>query len=433
MSWNKLFMRPVNNKPFSDDVWTPKYKSMVMNMLNNSIQICRKHGMEIVATYGTLLGQIRHGDLIPWDDDLDVCINKEHIDQIWKLEKEFKKHNIKITEDKTLDGYSYIKLYSINEPKIIGGNWSWPFIDVFTYEISGDTISISDAGPTYKVKTSDFLPLRTNLLGNVPISVPNNPDNILNNLYGSNWETTCISSPYSHREERQYTRNYKIPCSSLQDVTPSIYDNVWVINLERRPDRWETVRKRLEKIGITPKRFLATDAKNPEFEKIYNDMPPIQHTRTVGECACSFSHSLLWKKLHDLNVENAIIFEDDIIFDENITKELILEYINMSKGYDIVFLGYCNNDDEVYNKDIRTGSAQCLHAYAVSKKALTYLSNIKVECFEPIDHVTEKYCEKDGLCFLTNHIPLKTKTFGRGIILQDEDLGSDLPKKILPF
>lgn len=40
-------------------------------------EICKEHGLRYFLDFGTLLGAMRHGGAIPWDDDLDVSMPEE--------------------------------------------------------------------------------------------------------------------------------------------------------------------------------------------------------------------------------------------------------------------------------------------------------------------------------------------------------------------
>ena len=53
--------------PFLDEMRNLSYE--LMKFFDN---VCRKYDLEYWIDYGTLLGALRHGDFIPWDDDLDV-------------------------------------------------------------------------------------------------------------------------------------------------------------------------------------------------------------------------------------------------------------------------------------------------------------------------------------------------------------------------
>ncbi len=45
-----------------------------MTVLDSVLEISKKHGLRVFMDYGSLLGTIRHGGYIPWDDDMDLCV-----------------------------------------------------------------------------------------------------------------------------------------------------------------------------------------------------------------------------------------------------------------------------------------------------------------------------------------------------------------------
>ena len=53
-----------------------------MSILSDLDKACAANGMEYFAEWGTLLGTVRHGGFIPWDDDLDVGMKRKDYDRL---------------------------------------------------------------------------------------------------------------------------------------------------------------------------------------------------------------------------------------------------------------------------------------------------------------------------------------------------------------
>lgn len=74
---------------------------------------CREHGIRYWLSSGTLLGAVRHGGYIPWDDDLDIDMMRQDYDKLHRLMRQEADHLPYLLQDHdTDDGYffSYAKL-----------------------------------------------------------------------------------------------------------------------------------------------------------------------------------------------------------------------------------------------------------------------------------------------------------------------------------
>ena len=91
--------------------------------------------------------------------------------------------------------------------------------------------------------------------------------------------------------------------------------SVYVINLDRRPDRWDAVSKDLIRLGIACERVSAIDAKNIAVEEGHlerNNDYSIRRPISIGAKACTLSHIKAMKLFLQSNSQYALILEDDV-------------------------------------------------------------------------------------------------------------------------
>jgi hypothetical protein len=64
-----------------------KLQKANMKILIEIDRICKRHGIKYYLDAGTLLGAIRHGGFIPWDDDADIAMTRENYEKFKKVAK----------------------------------------------------------------------------------------------------------------------------------------------------------------------------------------------------------------------------------------------------------------------------------------------------------------------------------------------------------
>jgi lipopolysaccharide cholinephosphotransferase len=153
------------------------------DMFAHLVKNLNKYAIAWWVKGGTLLGAIRHKGIIPWDDDIDICIDKKDVPTLMWLEFIIAgKYTLKWAS-----GKKYLKLKKDD---------LW--IDIF----------IVDKGvfPQIHHQKSNFeynklFPLRKCMFGNIEVNIPNNAEEWLDKRFPT-WRTEYIK--YNHKDKKKH-------------------------------------------------------------------------------------------------------------------------------------------------------------------------------------------------------------------------------------
>jgi len=196
---------------------------------------------------------------------------------------------------------------------------------------------------------------------------------------------------------------------------------IFIVNLKKDTEKKKHMQQLCRQYSLECKFINATYGKeldDVELGKVYNKkraLKELGRELTYGEIGCALSHKKIYQKIVNENIENAIIFEDDIIFDNSI-HELLGSLKNFPIDWECTLLcyyriyptlkRYCTNlrDRVPVSKHLKiVRFIDLMHstaAYAINfKGAKKLLNELESGIYKPIDHYTgdEKHVNLYGV------------------------------------
>lgn len=108
---------------------------------------------------------------------------------------------------------------------------------------------------------------------------------------------------------------------------------MFLLNLERRPERRKHAEAQFKSIGLTGvKHWPAVDAKALGIQPMKNGMMP-------GMIGCYNSHRAIMKHCLDKHINSYVVFEDDIVFIAGFNDFLELAIENIPPDWEFIYLG----------------------------------------------------------------------------------------------
>jgi lipopolysaccharide cholinephosphotransferase len=104
---------------------------VMLRLLKIFASVCEELGLAYWMDSGTLLGAVRHGGFIPWDDDVDVAMSREHFDEFCRRAPELLPYDLYLD---TSNEYAKLRdRYSTRVSLDPGSPLDSIFIDIFPF------------------------------------------------------------------------------------------------------------------------------------------------------------------------------------------------------------------------------------------------------------------------------------------------------------
>ncbi|XP_078686961.1 procollagen galactosyltransferase 1-A-like isoform X1 [Branchiostoma floridae x Branchiostoma belcheri] len=159
----------------------------------------------------------------------------------------------------------------------------------------------------------------------------------------------------SHDTPEGYVFDPLVPSAHIsppnKTVTKMGFDEIYVINLKRRPERRKRMVHTLKEIGLDFKLMEAVDGLTlnasvlkkmgvtvlPEYKDPWAD-----RSMTMGEIGCFLSHYKIWEEMVEKNLDWVLVFEDDIRFEPFFKRrmyKMLNEIEEIRLDWDLIYIG----------------------------------------------------------------------------------------------
>ncbi len=173
---------------------------------------------------------------------------------------------------------------------------------------------------------------------------------------------------------------------------------IWVLNLERSRDRREYMEQQLGKLNCQFEIIPAVDGEylSSEELKYYSAQQAIKtigREMKLGEIGCALSHAKMWERVVAENIEEVLIFEDDIEIDNH-----LMDVLGRRQTFpeDWEFINFRTDVKKLPFGPPAYSNYQICHFQGYANRTCAYFLNIK-GAKKLCDHVYPIRLAADGL------------------------------------
>ena len=222
------------------------------SLVSDVSRLFESANITLVMSGGTLLGSYMFHDMIPWDDDMDLCIPYRDVPKVKRLfrnetlrqtlqicswgplsisdEYDYKTlsrfpnnspnelyYRVRSNDADTLSEH-FFKLFYTHSQRVKTQTWRWPFIDIAIYDEDGAQVKFIEQCLMFPWNV--FYPLIRRPLGPNMLLAPRDTRVVLQEQFH---HFQCVSTAWSHRLEVGACRPINIQCEKLWNHYPQVW------------------------------------------------------------------------------------------------------------------------------------------------------------------------------------------------------------------
>jgi LicD family len=176
--------------------WDDEARLRQQELLRRIAEVAEVQHLKLFLFWGSLLGQIREGQILDWDDDVDLALFDADDPAIAAFLAALEQSGLKSLV--LNPGERIIKIYDPGYPAQTGQPWRWPFVDLFAYTAPDRPRPPLESSP---VALELITPGQRVCFETAPLWLAENPLAVLDLLY-ADWRTTERSPSWCHRMEK---------------------------------------------------------------------------------------------------------------------------------------------------------------------------------------------------------------------------------------
>lgn len=208
--------------------------------------VCKNHNINYFIIAGTLLGAVRHHEMIPWDNDIDVGILEEDLEKLQKIDL-----SLYGLQQRGVKRDNIGKIFFIDEYDSV-------FIDIFVFEEKNNKYQYTQdhALNTFKNEffyKGELFPLKPYTFKNLIVMGPNDSLSYSNRAWGKNWMNTPVIAflKYLIYPEKIFDQT-KMYDTYIDYTAISKRIHFFILNMDKDVDRYNNTKKQLDSIIYKP-------------------------------------------------------------------------------------------------------------------------------------------------------------------------------------